>query len=77
MTSMIYGVSNNGKRGLGYDPPNKFRVKPKSKKKATKPKVLYPHFIHVHTHDCIEQKTQIKKNIWEKQQKWTQKDVGT
>lgn len=46
MTSMIYGVSNNGKIGLGYDPPKHSKVKYKPTKTVIKPKALYSYFTY-------------------------------
>lgn len=59
---MIYGVSRNDKRGIGYVPPKHSRVKPNSKQKATKPKSIYSHFIYGYTHDYVAQKPKVKKN---------------
>lgn len=40
IASMIYGINNNGKIGLGYEPPKHSRVKTKSKQNLTKQKAL-------------------------------------
>ena len=61
MASMIYGVSRNEKRGLGYVSTKHFMANPKSKQKATKPKALYSHFTNGHTHDYATQKSQVNK----------------
>lgn len=51
MTYMIYGVSRNGKIGIGYTPPRSSISKSKPKKMVIKPKALYSHFPYGHTLD--------------------------
>lgn len=51
MVCLIYGVSRNGRKWLGYESTKYSRVKPKSTQKATKPKALYSHFTYGHIHD--------------------------
>ena len=52
MASMIYGVSRNGKRGIGYVPPkDSLCLNLNPKKFVIKPKALYSHFTYGHIHD--------------------------
>lgn len=61
-TSMISGVSKNGKICLGYVPPKNSRVKPNSKQKANKASPIYSHLTYGHTHDDSAQKPWVKKS---------------
>lgn len=54
---MIYGVSRNGKRGIGYVPPNNSMFKFKPKEMMIKLKAMYSHFTYGHTHDIYLHKT--------------------
>lgn len=73
---MIYEVSINGKRGLGYVPPKSYRVKPNSKQKEIKPKALYSNSL-MGTHMIILHKNPgLRKNLGELT-KNDQKDMGT
>lgn len=49
MASIIYGVSVNGKRGIGYTPPRSPIFGPKSKEMVIKTKALYSLHLWSHT----------------------------
>lgn len=51
MALMIYGVRGNEKRGICYVKLKNSMFKPKPKENVIKPKALYSHFTHGHTHD--------------------------
>lgn len=65
MASMIYGVSRNGKKGIGYVPPENSMFKSKPKEMVIKPKVMYSQFTYAYTHD-----------IYFAQKPWVDKTFG-
>jgi hypothetical protein len=77
MAFMIYGVSKNGKRGIGYVEPRNPIIKPKEN--MIKPKILYSHFTYGHNHEknsnhkAKAQKTYGKTNK-ESKRIWVPKD---
>lgn len=59
MDSMIYGISRNGKRDIGYTPPMSSNFKPKPKEMVIKLKALYSHFTYGYTHDTDLTKSKV------------------
>lgn len=51
MDSMIYEVSGNWKRGIGYVKPKNSMFKPKPREIVKKPKAMYSHSTYGHTHN--------------------------
>lgn len=65
MDSMIYVVSRNGRKGIGYVPKEQLILKPKEK-----PKALYSHFYYAHTqNDYVAQRPDLSKNSGSTNQK--------
>lgn len=61
---MIYGVSGNEKRDIGYVKPKNFMFKLKPKKIVIKPKTLYSHFTYDHTDNIYSaQKPRVGKTF--------------
>lgn len=50
ISSMIYGISGKGKRGIGYYKPKKSLLKPKPKNKVKKPRAMHYHLIYGHSY---------------------------
>lgn len=64
MTSIIYGVRRNGKKGIGNITPRSEMIDPKPKiQMVIKPKALYFHFNYGYSHDFSTQKYWVRKTI--------------